>query len=175
MEESRERLRLLNPVVVGAVEMSCVSSLNTVWKFASSVEINDLTTAFIRDVSQKIVCEPGLLQSLGWCINEVMDNVIQHASPMIGTQHGYVMAQVHEQSRRVAICVYDYGQGIYNSLKDHRLAPKPCVDAITMAIREGVTRDKNIGRGNGLVGTPENYSTQCRFAEYLVGERVFFL
>jgi len=62
------------------------------------------------------------------------------------------MAQVHEQNHRVALCVYDYGQGIFNSLKNHALAPKSCVDAITMAIREGVTRDKKIGQGNGLWG-----------------------
>jgi len=147
-----EKVHILNPAVLGSVDMNRVSSLDTVWKFASSLEVNDLVTAFVRDVSRRIVCEPGLLQGLEWCMNEVMDNVIQHASPTIGMQHGYVMVQVHEQNQRVALCVYDYGQGIYNSLKDHALAPKSCVDAITMAIREGVTRDKKIGQGNGLWG-----------------------
>jgi len=147
-----KKVHVLNPVVLGTADMNRVSSLDTVWKFASSQEINDLVTAFVRDVSRKIVCESGLLQGLEWCINEVMDNVIQHASPTIGMQHGYVMAQVHEQHHRVALCVYDYGQGIYNSLKDHPLSPKSSVDAITMAIREEVTRDKNIGQGNGLWG-----------------------
>jgi len=147
-----EKVHFLNPVVLGTVDLNRVSSLDMVWKFASSLEVNDLVTAFVKDVSGKIVCEPGLLQSLEWCMNEVMDNVIQHASPTIGTQHGYVMVQVHEQNQRVALCVYDYGQGIYNSLKGHALAPKSCVDAITMAIREGVTRDKKIGQGNGLWG-----------------------
>lgn len=152
----RDKVHILNPVVPGTADRNRVSSLDTVWKFASSPEVNDLVTALVRDVSRKIVCEPGLLQSLEWCMNEVMDNVIQHASPDIGMQHGYqhgyVMAQVHPQNHRVALCVYDYGRGIYNSLKDHPLAPKSCVDAITMAIREGITRDKKIGQGNGLWG-----------------------
>ena len=147
-----ERIQILNPVVAGMVDMNHVSSLDTVWKFASSQEIYDLVTAFVRDVSRKIVCEPGLLQGLEWCVYEVMDNVIQHASPTIGTQHGYVMAQVHEQNHRVALCVYDYGQGIFHSLKEHPLAPKSAVDAITLAIQEKVTRDKKIGQGNGLWG-----------------------
>jgi anti-sigma regulatory factor (Ser/Thr protein kinase) len=147
-----KKVHMLNPIVLGTVERNLDSSLNTVWKFASSQEVNDLTTAFVRDVSRKIVCESGLLQGLEWCLNEVMDNVIQHASPTIGMQHGYVMAQVHEQNHQVALCVYDYGQGIYNSLKNHPHAPKSCVDAITMAIQEGVTRDKKIGQGNGLWG-----------------------
>ena len=149
---SIEKARMLTPLVLGAVDMNRISSLDTVWKFTSSTEVNDLVTALVRDVSKKIVCKPGLLQSLEWCLNEVMDNVIQHASPAIGTQHGYVMAQIHEQDQRAAICVYDYGQGIYNSLKNHPLAPKSCVDAITMAIQEGITRDKKIGQGNGLWG-----------------------
>ena len=148
----REKVCFLNPVVQGTAGMNRMPSLDTVWKFASSQEVNDLVTAFVRDVSRKIECEPGLLQSLEWCMNEVMDNVIQHAPLTIGMQHGYVMVQVHPQNHLVVLSVYDYGQGIYNSLKDHPLAPKTCVDAITMAIREGVTRDKKVGQGNGLWG-----------------------
>lgn len=145
-----DRVHLLNPVIVGTAEMNRVSSLDTVWKFTPAFEIKDFATAFAKNVSQTIVCEPGLLHGLELCIHEVMDNVFQHASPKIKTQHGYIMAQVHKQNRRVAICVYDYGQGIMNSLKDHPLAPKNDVDAITFAIKERVTRDKIIGQGNGL-------------------------
>jgi hypothetical protein len=146
------KVHMLTPLVASTVDIDRVSSLDTVWKFASSQEIHDLAKALTRDVRKRIVCEQGLLQSLEWCLHEMMDNVIQHASPTIGAQHGYVMCQIHEQNQRVALCVYDYGQGIYNSLKNHPLAPQSCVDAITMAIREGVTRDKKIGQGNGLWG-----------------------
>lgn len=62
------------------------------------------------------------------------------------------MGQIHNTSKYIAFTVFDTGQGIYNSLKTSEHAPKNTVDAITMAIKEEVTRDKKIGQGNGLYG-----------------------
>jgi len=81
-------------------------------------------------------------------VNEIMDNVIQHAD----TTHGYVMGQVHTAAEHIAFCIYDYGLGIFNSLRNTQHAPKNAVDAITLAVKEGVTRDKAVGQGNGMWG-----------------------
>src|SRR5690606_18858492 len=68
------------------------------------------------------------------------------------TTHGYVMGQIHPTAQHIALCIYDYGQGIYNSLRNSSHAPNTALDAITLAVKEGITRDKNVGQGNGMWG-----------------------
>ena len=75
-----------------------------------------------------------------------MDNVIQHA----GIETGFIMAQLDKKNSHLNVCIFDYGMGIYKTLRDSVYKPKSAVDAITVAIKEGVTRDKKIGQWNGL-------------------------
>ena len=124
------------------------SVLDLVWKFSSVEDIHLLVDSYVNNVSQSIVCEPGVLEALDWGLNEVMDNVIQHS----GKSYGFVMGQIHKSQKHVAFCIYDNGKGIYNSLKDSKYSPRHPIDAITLAIKEGITRDKKIGQGNGLWG-----------------------
>ena len=63
------------------------------------------------------------------------------------------MAQYHPQTKHIAVCVYDYGIGIYNSLKSSKHQPKTNSDAISLAIQEGVGDGQ--GQGNGLYGLYE--------------------
>jgi len=140
--------KTLSPLVYGLDQLSRPSPLNTVWKFATASEIHSLVDVCLDEVSRAAVCEAGVIQGLEWCLNEVMDNVLQHAD----TTHGYMMAQIHSGARHIAICIYDYGQGIYNSLRNSPHAPRNTVDAITIALKEGVTRDKSVGQGNGMWG-----------------------
>jgi hypothetical protein len=123
------------------------SPMNTVWCFTSSADVNRLTSGFVAAVAQAAVCGPGTLDALDWSINEVMDNVLQHSL----VDRGFVMGQIHRNTTRVAICVFDYGQGIFKSLKESH-HPRSAVEAIEAALREGVTRDSRIGQGNGLWG-----------------------
>jgi anti-sigma regulatory factor (Ser/Thr protein kinase) len=122
--------------------------LNTVWKFASADEIHRLVDGFLNEIARAAVCQHGVIQALDWCVNEIMDNVLQHAE----TTHGYVMGQIHPASQHIAFCIYDYGRGIFNSLRRTQHAPRNAVDAITLAVKEGVTRDKAVGQGNGMWG-----------------------
>lgn len=62
------------------------------------------------------------------------------------------MGQVHSTNNHVSFCIADSGIGIYNSFKNSKYHPRNSVDAITLAIKEGVTRDPSIGQGNGLWG-----------------------
>lgn len=143
-----QRTHTLAPLVVAVDSSQHHSLLNTVWKFASADEIRTLVNDFLDEVSRQAVCQEGVIQGLEWCVNEIMDNVLQHAD----TTHGYAMGQIHPASRHIAFCVYDYGQGIFNSLRGSQHAPNSAVDAITMAVKEGVTRDKVVGQGNGMWG-----------------------
>lgn len=124
------------------------ASLDDIWRFHDFEDVTELVNAFVSEISQTARCGPGVLNAIEWCLNEVMDNVLQHSN----VEYGYVMGQVHQSSEKLAFCVFDYGQGIYNSLRGSQHEPRYPVDAITLSIKEGVTRDKKIGQGNGLWG-----------------------
>ncbi len=143
-----QRTYTLAPLVVAIDSSRHHSLMNTVWKFASADEIHTLVDGFLEEVVRAAVCQEGVIQGLEWCVNEIMDNVLQHAD----TTHGYVMGQIHPASQHIAFCIYDHGQGIFNSLRHTQHAPKNAVDAITLAVKEGVTRDKVVGQGNGMWG-----------------------
>ncbi|WP_083887144.1 STAS-like domain-containing protein [Nodosilinea nodulosa] len=125
-----------------------ISVMNTVWKFSSTEQIFPLHKKYIQEISRAAECEEGVIEALEWSLYEVMDNVLQHSR----VESGYVMGQIHTTSKHIAFCVYDTGIGIFNSLKPTHYSPRNCVDAITLAIKEGVTRDPNNGQGNGLWG-----------------------
>ncbi|MBH8566002.1 DUF4325 domain-containing protein [Nostoc sp. CENA67] len=122
--------------------------LSKVWEFNNETMVFELVSAFVKAIAEKVECSPGVLQGFEWCLNEVMDNVLQHSK----ISRGFAMVQVHAESRRIAVCITDTGVGIYGSLAQSKHKPKSAVDAITLAVKEGVTRDPNIGQGNGLWG-----------------------
>lgn len=130
------------------IEIAQKAALNKIWRFDSADDIYLLVNSFRDELSQHIVCEKGVLEGFEWSINEVLDNVLQHSSK----NFGYVMGQVHENTKKFAFCVYDTGQGIYNSLHSSVHKPLNPVEALKLAVKEGVTRDKKIGQGNGLWG-----------------------
>lgn len=146
LSEYLKKVSLKKPLKFTPADSQVV--LNRIWKFENSEDIHLLVSALVIAISQVAVCKNGVLQGFDWSLNEVMDNVLQHSTK----NYGYVMAQVHRQSKRIAICVYDSGQGIYNSLKNTLHRPKTPLEALQLCVKEGITRDKKIGLGNGLWG-----------------------
>ncbi|MCH5219829.1 MAG: STAS-like domain-containing protein [Muribaculaceae bacterium] len=122
--------------------------LNRIWSFGTSEEVARIVNAYIEELQKSAQFYKGVLNAIEWSLNEVMDNVIQHSK----TSFGYVMGQLHPSSKNIAFTVFDAGQGIYNSMKESEHCPRTPIDAITLAIKEEVTRDKRIGQGNGLFG-----------------------
>lgn len=116
------------------------------FKYSDSTQVAALTQTYINCISRQTECSDGVLTGLIWCLNEVMDNVLVHSK----SEHGFVMAQYHQAINTVAICVYDNGIGIYNSLKKSVHRPRTAIDAITLAIQEGIGDGQ--GQGNGLFG-----------------------
>lgn len=122
--------------------------LNRVWLFSTSEEVARIVDAFIGELQKSAQFYKGVLNAIEWSLNEVLDNVIQHSK----TGFGYVMGQLHSNSKNIAFTIFDSGQGIYNSMKESEHHPRTTIDAITLAIQEEVTRDTSIGQGNGLFG-----------------------
>ncbi len=119
-----------------------------VWMFSDSDEVSELISAYMMTLRIADVVEAGVLSGIEWCLNEIMDNVLNHSN----APAGYVMAQLHREKKLFSVCVFDAGVGIYRSLKNSKHAPDTPLEAIKMAIKEKVTRDENVGQGNGMWG-----------------------
>lgn len=86
-----------------------------------------------------------------WAINELTDNVLTHSESTIG---GLVQVSTfRKKTKRVEFVIADSGIGIPFSLRQSRAEITSDTEALNEAIREGVTRDKALGQGNGLYGS----------------------
>jgi hypothetical protein len=74
---------------------------------------------------------------------------MQHSKAEVG----FAMLQLHPRAKRLAACVSDTGVGVQRSLATSDMyRPPTAFDALTLAVREGVTRDEVTNQGNGLFG-----------------------
>lgn len=119
-----------------------------VWMFSNTEQVFWIVNAFLEEFMRTDQVADGVLNGLEWCLNEVMDNVIQHAKK----NQGFIMGQIHKSQKRIAFTIYDNGLGIYNTLKNTVYSPRHPVDALTLCIKEGITSDSKIGQGNGMFG-----------------------
>ena len=108
----------------------------------------NLVNVYLIALRQSDDLEPGVIRSLEWCMNETIDNVLQHSM----TEKGFVMAQLNKQNKTFNFCVFDAGIGIYNSLRNTKYSPHNPLKAIKLSMKERITRDERIGQGNGLWG-----------------------
>ena len=136
-----------NPVVKNREELQTeLNPFDKIFRYETSGQVADLTQAYINAISRQSICEQGVIDGMIWCLNEVMDNVLLHSQ----SEYGLVMAQYHPVAKHVVFCVYDSGTGIYNTLRDTKHRPMTEIDALSLAVQEGVGDGK--GQGNGLFG-----------------------
>jgi hypothetical protein len=90
------------------------------------------------------------LAGLEWSINEITDNVLNHAEARLG---GIVQASTYPSQQLIGFTVVDAGRGILKSLREGYPSLKTDEQAIGEAIKAGVTRNSRFGQGNGLAGT----------------------
>ena len=89
------------------------------------------------------------LAGLEWAVDEITDNVLQHAN---SAQGGLAQLSHYPQRRALELVVADAGRGIPSSMRTTR----PEISdprALELSIQRGITRDKEVGQGNGLFGT----------------------
>jgi len=85
-----------------------------------------------------------------WAINEMADNVLNHSE----SHSGFVQAShLRNKKKKISFIVCDIGIGIPDSLRSGGHKVQDDAAALLEAIKEGVTRDKAIGQGNGLFGS----------------------
>ncbi len=90
------------------------------------------------------------LKALEWSLNEITDNVLNHAESPVG---GIVQVVTFLKKQLVEFYVVDSGIGIPRSLRQGRPQLTDDVNALRQAIEEGVTRNSETNQGNGLFGT----------------------
>lgn len=125
---------------------------NAVWMYRSEEEAQRLATMFMRALTDRVHCEEGVIDSINWCLYEVMDNVFQHSR----ADDGFVMMQLHQTQRLCVIAVGDTGIGIQKSLVLSEAASKEILRdpgrAIDHSLKRGVTSKWGQNQGNGLFG-----------------------
>ncbi len=118
----------------------------------------------IRDTKDcwKVICALGdmilhqfensrqFFPALEWAVNEVMDNVHIHSE---SKTPGVVYAQYYPTKNSLEVGICDMGRGILNSLQEAIPDLGSDHEAISKALLRGVTRNPEIGQGNGLAGT----------------------
>jgi hypothetical protein len=91
------------------------------------------------------------LSALEWSVNEITDNVLVHSRSPIG---GLIQVSTFQRAKkRIEYIVVDTGVGIPRTLRPSHPELTSDAAALEQAIREGVTRDSDIGQGNGLYGS----------------------
>ena len=136
-----------NPIPAEKI-VSYISPFDKVFSFSSEEGVNKLVNMYLIALRQGDELEQGVIQSLEWCMNETLDNVLQHSM----SDNGFVMAQMNRQNKTFNFCIFDSGIGIYNSLRNTKHRPTNPLAAIKLSLKERITRDEQIGQGNGLWG-----------------------
>lgn len=90
------------------------------------------------------------LAALEWAINEITDNVLNHANSRVG---GIVQLTTRPKSGIIEFVVCDSGAGIPATLREAHPFLNSDSHALEQAIREGVTRNTKTNMGNGLFGS----------------------
>lgn len=154
LHKNQKRVRIFDPVT-RATHNSGEYPTDEVWKYSSESEANYVTRQFMRSIEELIPCEEGVLDTLNWCIYEVLDNVFQHSR----SDCGFAMMQLHVRNRTCVISVADSGRGIHRAMYDGVEsglidAARVCFAerAIEYAMEQGITSKGRENQGNGLHG-----------------------
>lgn len=114
---------------------------------------------------------PGFVGALEWAANEIIDNILIHSET---TVPGAVCAQYFPNRHRLDVGICDLGRGIKASLGTTRQIWSHG-DAVTTALRRGVTRDPSVGMGNGMAGSLEIATVNGGGFEVWTGDVVYRL
>lgn len=141
---------LISPETFEARDEKNINHLSAV----QYLNADDQFNAVDRSMNVILQNSPGLdrsrLKALEWSLNEITDNVLNHAESKIG---GIVQVVTYPKKQCVEFYVCDAGIGIPRSLRQGRPEIDNDVRAVRAAIEEGITRNGLTNQGNGLFGT----------------------
>jgi len=127
------------------------------------------TEAICELVLQRFDNAREFLPAMEWCVCEVIDNVRVHSET---ATPGAVCAQYYPKLHQLDVAIVDQGRGIKASLGE-RLNLATDGEAIERALERGMTRNPDIGQGNGLAGTREIVARNGGCLHVWTGEGLF--
>ena len=119
-------------------------------RFSDFDQQQKLVNDFMDVVMRNMTLERDVIAGLEWSINEITDNVLNHAECAEG---GVVQVSTFTETRKIAFGVADSGRGILSSLREGHPELRTDAQAIGEAMKAGITRDPDAGQGNGIAGT----------------------
>jgi anti-anti-sigma regulatory factor len=132
-------------------EIEAVSVSHVVTRqFINYTHLPPIIHNFMEVVLTNMRIPADLISGLEWSVNEICDNVINHSDSNVG---GFVELVTFPTEKMITFTVSDAGKGIRKSLREGFPGIKSCSQAITEAIKVGVTRNPQAGQGNGLAGS----------------------
>jgi hypothetical protein len=118
-------------------------------RFHDANEQQNLVNEFIDVAMMNLQLDRSVIAGLEWSINEITDNVLNHSRSADG---GIAQVSTFVSGNTVSFAVADSGLGIYQTLKNAIPTLSSDIEAIGEAVKAGVTRDPQMGQGNGLAG-----------------------
>jgi hypothetical protein len=118
-------------------------------KFSTYPELNGLVNDAVTLLVERDVLPPGVRQAVEWTLNEIADNVLNHAAT---DEPGWLEVTAYTQNQKVDFVVVDTGRGIRGSLLERFPELEDDGQAISLAVEKGITRNREKGQGNGLSG-----------------------
>lgn len=123
---------------------------NVVWEYRNSTGLELVINWVMTNLYRNAPSQKNTLLALEYCLSEIMDNVLRHSKD----RAGFFMYTLQRNSQRIAASIADQGIGIRHSFADTSYRPLSASDAITLAMKKGVTSSAD-GAGNGLWTTTE--------------------
>ncbi len=93
--------------------------------------------------------QPDLLRAIEWSLDEITDNVLNHADTSRG---GILQVDAPRGGGFLQVTVADGGRGIPDTMREGHPRLRYDQSAVGEAIKVGVTRSPEVGQGNGLAG-----------------------
>jgi hypothetical protein len=120
-------------------------------RYTTGPDQQQVVNAALDVVMRNMELSRDVLDGLEWSINEITDNVLNHAEAERG---GFVQVSTLRESHEIHFVVADAGRGIPASMRAGAFPNlRTDADALMEAIKQGVTRSPDAGQGNGLAGT----------------------
>lgn len=119
-------------------------------RFSEPEQQQQLVNTFMDVVMRSMTLDRRVIAGLEWSINEITDNVLNHAECEEG---GIIQVSTFGERKKVAFGVADPGRGILSSLREGHPDLRTDAQAIDQAMKAGITRNPDAGQGNGIAGT----------------------
>lgn len=118
-------------------------------RFRNEAEQSDVVNEAIEVTMRQMGLERRYLSGLEWSLNEISDNVLNHADASAG---GLAQVVTFRDTKRIQFVVADSGRGVYASMREGHPELRSETEAVGEALKQGVTRSADVGQGNGLAG-----------------------